>query len=138
MNRMHAVVSAGILAFMCSTLAAQAPATPPRQPAPSPWRFAGDRPCVGPEGGVLQCPPAAKTIAVRAGRLFDSISGQMLNKQVVVVTGERITEVGPEGKVQIPQGAQVIDLSQATVVPGLIDTHSHIYNNRRPKMTSER
>ncbi|HEU4691692.1 MAG TPA: amidohydrolase family protein [Vicinamibacterales bacterium] len=138
MNRMHAVVSAGIVVVMCSALAAQAPSTPPRQPAPSPWRFAGDRPCVGPEGGVLQCSPTAKTIAVRAGRLFDSISGQMLNKQVVIVTGERITEVGPEGKVQIPQGAQVIDLSQATVVPGLIDTHSHIYNNRRPKMTNER
>jgi imidazolonepropionase-like amidohydrolase len=138
MNRTHAVVSAGILAFMCSAVAAQAPPTPPRQPAPSPWRFAGDRPCVGPEGGVLQCPPAAKTIAVRAGRLFDSINGQMLTRQVVIVSGERITEVGPEGKVQIPQGAQVIDLSQATVVPGLIDTHSHIYNNRRPKMTDER
>ena len=39
----------------------------------------------------------------------------MLTKQVVLVTGERITEVGPEGQVKIPPGAQVIDLSQATV-----------------------
>ena len=70
---------------------------------------------MGPEGGVLQCPPAARTIAVRAGRLFDSDSGQMLTKQVVIVNGERITDVGPEGQVRIPAGVQVIDLSQATV-----------------------
>jgi len=54
------------------------------------------------------------------------------------VQGERITEVGPEGQIRIPAGVQVVDLSQATVVPGLIDTHSHIYNNRRPNMTTER
>ena len=56
MNRMHAVVSAGLIAIMGSALAAQAPSTPPRQPAPSPWRFAGTQPCVGPEGGVLAVP----------------------------------------------------------------------------------
>ena len=101
MSRVNAVVGASLITVMCGVLAAQAPPTPPRQPAPSPWRFAGTQPCVGPEGGVLQCPPAAKTIAVRAGRLFDSVTGQMLTKQVVLVTGERITEVGADGQVKI-------------------------------------
>jgi imidazolonepropionase-like amidohydrolase len=139
MNRATAALLAGLCASLFATaVTGQAPATPARQPAPAPWRFAGARPCVGPEGGVLQCPPAARTMAVRAGRLFDSGSGQMLTRQVVLIAGERIIEVGPEGQVRVPAGTPTIDLSQATVLPGLIDTHSHIYNNRRPNMTTER
>jgi imidazolonepropionase-like amidohydrolase len=133
-----AVSGAGVLVVFAALLQAQAPATPPRQPAPEPWRFAGTRPCVGPEGGVLQCPPPSRVIAVRAGRLFDSLSGQMLTRQVVLLLGERITDVGPEGQIKIPAAALVIDLSQATVLPGLIDAHSHVFNNRRPNMTTER
>ena len=45
-----------------------------------------------------------------------------------MLQGERITEVGPEAQVKIPAGAQVIDLSQATVLPGLIDAHTHMFN----------
>ena len=107
------------------------------QPPPAPWRGAGPTPCVGSDGGVFKCPPAPQTIAVRAGRLFDSKSGQMLTKQVVVLTGERITEVGPDGQVKIPAGAQLIDLRQATVLPGLIDAHTHMFNNRGPRGTTE-
>lgn len=80
----------------------------------------------------------SQAVAIRAGRLFDSKSGQLLTKQVVLLQGERITEVGPEGQIRIPGGAQVIDLSQATVLPGLIDGHTHIYDAFNPvTMTKE-
>jgi imidazolonepropionase-like amidohydrolase len=67
--------------------------------------------------------------AVRAGKLFDSESGRMLSNQIVVINGERITQVGPESQVKIPAGARVIDLSRATVLPGLIDAHTHMFND---------
>jgi len=76
-------------------------------------------------------------IAVRAGRLFDSKTGKMLARQVVLLQGERITDVGPEARVKIPAGAQVIDLSQATVLPGLIDAHTHMFNTPKPGMSRE-
>jgi imidazolonepropionase-like amidohydrolase len=61
----------------------------------------------------------------------------MLTKQVIVLSGERITDVGPEAQVKIPAGAQVIDLSQATVLPGLIDAHTHMFDARKPNVTTE-
>ena len=70
------------------------------QPPPAPWRGAGPTPCVGSDGGIYQCPPRSRAIAIRAGRLFDSKTGQMLTKQVVLLSGERITEVGPEAAVK--------------------------------------
>ena len=70
-----------------------------------------------------------QVVAVRAGHLFDSKSGQMLTNQVVLIDGEKITEVGPADRVQIPASARVIDLSQATVLPGLIDGHTHVYDS---------
>ena len=76
-----------------------------------------------------QAKPAAAPVAVRAGRLFDSKTGQMVDRQVVLIQGERITDVGPEDKIKIPEGAQVIDLGQATVMPGLIDAHTHVYDS---------
>ncbi|HLJ23081.1 MAG TPA: amidohydrolase family protein [Candidatus Acidoferrales bacterium] len=68
-------------------------------------------------------------VAVRAGHMFDSKTAQMLNDQVILIQGDRITEAGPADRVKIPEGAKVIDLSQATVLPGLIDAHTHMYDS---------
>lgn len=69
--------------------------------------------------------PPDQVVAVRAGRLFDARSGTLLTNQVVLIRGDRIAEVGPA--VQIPPEARVLDLSGATVLPGMIDTHVHVY-----------
>jgi imidazolonepropionase-like amidohydrolase len=70
---------------------------------------------------------APQVTAIRAGRLFDSKSGKVAENQLIVVEGERITAVGPADRMQIPPGAQVIDLGKSTVLPGLIDGHTHIF-----------
>jgi imidazolonepropionase-like amidohydrolase len=68
--------------------------------------------------------PPDQVVAIRAGQLFDSRTGVMVPNQVVLIRGDRITDVGPS--VQIPAGARVIDLGQATVMPGMIDAHVHV------------
>ena len=68
--------------------------------------------------------PATQIVAVRAGRLFDTKTGTLLTNQVVLIRGDRIAEVG--SAVQIPPEATVLDLSGATVLPGMIDTHVHV------------
>src|ERR1700730_1036946 len=76
--------------------------------------------------------PPPQGVAVRAGRLFDTKSGTNLTNQVILIKGDRITAVGPADRVSIPPGAAVIDLSRATVLPGLIDRHVHLMQDQQP------
>src|ERR1700688_1555937 len=69
----------------------------------------------------------APVIVIRAGHLFDSKSGKLLNNQVILVKEEKIIAVGAADAVQIPPDAQIIDLTKNTVLPGLIDGHTHIF-----------
>jgi imidazolonepropionase-like amidohydrolase len=73
-------------------------------------------------------PPTDHWIAVRAGRLFDGTEKLVAN-QVILIKGNRIAKVGPAEQVQVPADAEVVDLSHATVLPGLIDAHTHVFGN---------
>ncbi|MGH9556418.1 MAG: amidohydrolase family protein [Terriglobales bacterium] len=76
---------------------------------------------------VLAAAQEPQVIAIRAGTLLDGKSAEPRRNQVILIRGNRIESVGDAAAVRIPVAAQVIDLSRATVLPGLIDTHTHIF-----------
>ena len=67
----------------------------------------------------------AGPLVFRHASLFDANSGQVHAYTTVVVTGNRITAVGPDGRVAIPAGAEVVDATGKTLLPGLWDMHVH-------------
>jgi len=71
----------------------------------------------------------AQVIAVRAGRLIDSETAAVLKDQIILIRDGRIEAVGHD--LTIPAGAQTIDLSSESVLPGLIDCHTHLADGAR-------
>ncbi len=63
---------------------------------------------------------------VKAARLIDTKNGRVVDNPVVLINGDRVQAVGRGGEVGIPSGAKVLDLGSATLLPGLIDLHTHL------------
>lgn len=74
---------------------------------------------------VAEQPSTASPEYVRAGKLLDVRTGKILDNQILVIRGTRIDHIASTSE-SIPAGAKVVDLSHATVLPGLIDCHTHI------------
>jgi imidazolonepropionase-like amidohydrolase len=66
-------------------------------------------------------------MVIRAGVLIDGDSTSPRRNQVIIIRGNQIVEVSDAASARIPTGAETVDLSQATVLPGLIDAHTHIF-----------
>ncbi len=75
--------------------------------------------------------PAApvKTVVIHAGHILDLKTGKTLTGQTIIIQGDKITNVGSLTDQMLPAGATIIDLPNATVLPGLIDAHTHITFN---------
>jgi len=98
-----------VLGLLSYSSLAQEPETPPPPPLPPPQ------------------PRTNQRVAIRAGRMFDAKSDDLRKQQVILIEGTRIEQVGSADEVHIPSGIEVLDLTHATVLPGLIDGHTHVF-----------
>src|SRR6202050_2657544 len=93
----------GILAFMISSMAWVCAAQTAKSTAPA-------------------------EIAIHAGKVLDVRTGNYLSDQTIWIEGDRIKAIGKTADIssQVPAGAKTIDLSNSTILPGLIDCHTHL------------
>ena len=75
---------------------------------------------------ALAAPAAAETVAISAASMIDVVAGKRIEKPLVIITDGRITAVGTQGSLAVPEGAKRIDLRSKTLLPGLIDMHVHL------------
>ncbi len=80
---------------------------------------------------IILCQETPIDIFIKAGNLFASSDGKLVQNQIIHVNGNRIVEVG--SALTIPKGSRIIDLSNYTVLPGLIDSHTHLLFSTKAK-----
>jgi imidazolonepropionase-like amidohydrolase len=81
------------------------------------------------QAAAQETPAAAtpvKSVVLRPARVFDGVTAELRTGWVVVVTGERIVAAGPASEVRPPAGATTVELAGLTLLPGLIEAHSHL------------
>lgn len=84
---------------------------------------------------VFSQPPAAKRTAIKAARMLDVKSGNVIKNAVVLIENGRITDAGEA--LAIPAGTEIIDLGSAMLMPGLIDSHTHLLQNYDPSLQGD-
>ncbi|HWK30581.1 MAG TPA: hypothetical protein VNR20_00730, partial [Terriglobales bacterium] len=78
--------------------------------------------------------PAPQRVAIRAGAVIDGRSNEVKRNQVIIVSGNRIESIADAASFKSSADMKVIDLSKMTVLPGLIESHTHLYlNGEDPK-----
>src|SRR5882724_9201597 len=70
--------------------------------------------------------PAAKRTILRAGRILDVHTGELKTNQAIVIEGDKIVQIAPSSEIKADPGDTTIDLPDATLLPGLIDAHTHL------------
>jgi hypothetical protein len=77
-------------------------------------------------GGRRARTGASRPVVLKPARVFDGVNPEAHDGWAVVVRGDRIEAAGPSGELKVPEGARVIDLPGMTLIPGLIDLHTHV------------
>jgi imidazolonepropionase-like amidohydrolase len=78
------------------------------------------------QGGRRSRPGAGQPVVLKPARVFDGINPEAHDGWVVVVRGDRIESAGPAGEIKAPEGARTVELPGQTLLPGLIDLHTHV------------